>query len=314
MELAKREDANPTVALIALSFNHGRYLSQLFSSIQANIDYIGELLFIDNGSKDDSIAQMRTFLSECPKRVVTHLFTNPAGTRVTVAVNEALRSASCEFIAVTAADDYLLDQRFEAQLRAFRAQPSLQFCYSNGWMCDEHGVLTQTPVHGPTTLAILKSRPQDIAGQLFFPVPTIFTQCALFRRDALREVGGWDEDLIIDDWPLNLKLFSRFAESYCFISGYVCAYRRHPRNASKRRFRQYIGQKQVLSKYARGRDATQGFAALYATQALASLKRRQWHRMRVFGVASAAVRPGLRFAIRWVGREIARRLYANRIR
>ena len=308
------DGSSAQVALIALSFNHAHYLPQLFASIRANLHAIGELLLIDNGSKDESIAAMRAFLAECPPNILTRMFTNPAGTRVTVAVNEALHAASSEFIAVTAADDYLLDHRFDAQLQAFRSQPSLQFCYSNGWMCDESGALTPTQVHGPSTLALLRGPAEDIAARLFYPVPTLFTQCALFRRSALLAVGGWDEDLIIDDWPLNLKLFDRFAGGYCYVPADVCAYRRHPSNASKRRFRQYKGQKEVLLKYAKGHDARRGLAALYAAQVLASLKRRQWRRVLVFGAAVAAAQPGLTFMLHWMTDQLGRRLHANRIR
>lgn len=303
----------PSVALIVLSFNHARYLFQLFASIEANWAAIHELLFIDNGSSDDGASQMREFLESCPGHVKSRLFVNQRGTGVAKAVNQALRSATSEFVAVTAADDFLLVGRFTSQLALMRANPSLQFCFANGYVCDDAGNISVTPVHGPSMVALLMRPAAEVAENLFYPVPALFTQCALFRREALLDIGGWDEDLVIDDWPLNLKLFRRFAEGHQFIPDFVCAYRRHGTNASKRRFRQYNGQKQVLLKYAQGSDLRNGLFALFATQVLASLKRRQWIRARLFLHVALGQRPDVRFILQWIHHEIGKRFASNRI-
>jgi len=171
------------------------------------------------------------------------------------------------------------------------------------------------PIHNEETIAIFMRRPAaTIVHKLYYPVPTLFTQSALFKRSALLSVNGWDEDLVIDDWPLNLKLFSRFGSGFRYIDVFVCANRRHSTNASKRRFRQYIGQKRVLEKYAQGNDLNQGLFALIATQALASLKRKQWWRAQIFFRAAFGRKPGLKFIIIWVNNEFQRRFGSNKIR
>jgi glycosyltransferase involved in cell wall biosynthesis len=304
----------PSVALIVLAFNHARYLPQLFASIDANRAEIRELLFIDNGSSDDSARQMQAYLQARRRDVIARMFVNKRGTSVPTAVNEALRAATSEFIAVTAADDYLLERRFAGQLALLRSDASIQFCYSNGYVCDDSGTLSMVPVHGPATVEMLTRSAAEIADKLFYPVPALFTQCALFRRAALLKIDGWDEDLIIDDWPLNLKLFRRFPDGYRFLDGFVCAYRRHSTNASKRRYRQYVGQKQVLLKYAHGKNLQRALFAMFASQALTSLKRRQWNRARVFLHAAFDRKPGTRFLLQYIMYEISHRLAADRIR
>lgn len=303
-----------SIALIVLAFNHARYLPQLFASIRANLDDIDELVLIDNGSSDSTASLMRDFGESLPARVSLTIQQNPPRHGVTRAVNIGLRATRAEFIAVTSGDDFLLPERFVAQRRALQANPTLEFCYSNGYVCDEQGLVSQIAVHSGSTLALLKSRPESIAPALYYPVPTIFTQCGLFRRSALLAVGGWDEDLVIDDWPLNIKLFSKFASNYCYVDAYVAAYRRHDSNASKRRFRQYFGQRQVFAKYAHGTDLRRGMSALFAAQWLASVKRRQWHRAQVFFRAALRQKPGLAFIVRWISNEARRRLSINKIR
>jgi glycosyltransferase involved in cell wall biosynthesis len=304
----------PSVSLIVLAYNHARYLPQLFSSITANIKDIKELIFIDNGSSDNSAQLMQDFLTESDGKVLTRLFCNPPGTGVTYAVNVALYVATSEYLAVTSGDDFLLERRFNQQLAVMRADPSIQFCYSNGYVCDDDGLISDVPVHNKSTVAFLMRPSAEIARELYYPVPTLFTQCALFRRSALLEVGGWDEDLVIDDWPLNLKLFTKFGRDFRYVDAFVSVYRRHLANASKRRFRQYMGQKRVLKKYARGSDLSRGLFALLASQGAASLKRKQWFRAQVFFRAALICKPGFLFITKWLTSEVKRRLRQNQIR
>jgi glycosyltransferase involved in cell wall biosynthesis len=313
-DAAEESTPRASVSLIVLAFNHARYLPQLFASIEANLEDIRELIFIDNGSSDDSARLMQDFLATLQAKLAVRMFSNPPRTGATHAVNVALRAATFEYVAVSSADDYLLDGRFGAQLAAMRADLSLQFCYSNGFVCDEDGALSKVPVHNEATVALLTGPPLAIVHGLYYPVPTLFTQCALFKRSALLEVGGWDEDLVIDDWPLNLKLFTTFGARFRYVHAYVCAYRRHSANASKRRFRQYMGQKRVLQKCAHGDDLSRGLFALLAAQGLASLKRKQWLRARVFFHAAIRCKPDLNFVIHWVANEARQRLRSKRIR
>jgi hypothetical protein len=215
---------------------------------------------------------------------------------------------------VISGDDFLLPSRFDAQLEAMHREPEVQFCYSNGYVCNETGVISNISVHDAATVNVLTSELSTIIHQLYYPVPTLFTQCALFRRCALLAIGGWDEDLIIDDWPLNLKLFARFGAEFRYVPAFVCAYRRHPSNASKRRFRQYNGQKQVLIKYGRGVDLEHGLFALFGAQWLASMKRRQWWRAGVFLSAARSRELGAKFVVQWLSNEVRRHFRSHRIR
>lgn len=302
------------VCLIALAYNHAPYLQQLFDSIERNASALGQLVLIDNGSSDGSQELLRHHAARLRPTMEVALIFNPPRTGVGTALNSGLRAASRDFVAVIAMDDYLLPDRFTGQLRAMRADPSLRFCYSNGVVCDESGALTTTPLHDARMVEILKSPGQTIAPRLVYPVPALFTQCALFRRDALLAIGGWDQDLLIEDWPLNLRLFSRFGPHYAYVDAVVTAYRRHASNASRRRFRQYLGQKQVLEARVDGLRQRNGLFALFAAQAMASAKRRQWRRVRVFAGQALHVRPAVSFMFTWLIHEFRRRIASKRIR
>lgn len=301
------------VALFVLAFNHAKYLPQLFESIERNRADLSELVLIDNGSSDTSLQDLAAFIEQARQwGLQVTLQSNPPKTTVARALNQALVASRAELVAVIAADDFLLQDRFAAQVAAL-ADPAVSFVYSNGYVCDEAGILSSIPVHDAHAVRTLSSSGTATRPSLFYPVPTLFTHCALFRRSALVEIGAWDERLAIEDWPLNIRLFQRFPDGCRFVEGHVSAYRRHASNVSKRRFRQYIGQKRIIECLARGADLRRGLFALYAAQALASVKRRQWWRFGAFSRAALRARPGTRTVFQWLSNEVHRRI-ANKIR
>lgn len=295
------------ISLIALCFNHGSYLHELFSSIENNCQHIGQLLIIDNGSSDDTVAKILGFQSKVKDRLEIKFFRNAAGTSVTVAVNEALKYAKKEYVAVTSGDDFLLPSRYVSQIALLDEDRNLKFVYANGVECDEFGVLSNVSVHSSRLVKILRSNADLILTSLYYPTPALFTQAALFRRDALEAIGGWDEEVIIDDWALNLKLFENYSKNFIYIDEHVFAYRRHPTNASKRRLRQYKGQVQIVNKYLPYPYRKNVKFSLYARQCLLSVKKMQKWRIKVFLSAALKARPSSYFVLKWFYYEVLRR-------
>jgi GT2 family glycosyltransferase len=314
-DVAGSSDVRPVV-LIVLAFNHARYLDALFRTIQSNLTLLSELVLVDNGSSDNSRARLEGFaqtLRANPDGPTAITQTNPPGTGVAWALNRAMAASKAPYVAVIAGDDFLLARRFEAQVSALDADPEAAFVYSNGLVCDDADKLSEVHVHDSHARRVLQAADTSTRPSLLYPIPALFTHCALFRRVALQSIGGWDESLAIDDWPLNIRLFERYSTGCRWVEGAVAAYRRHASNASKRRFRQYLGQKRIIERLGRGHDLKRARFALFATQALASLKRRQWTRSQVFARAAFGARPGLRFILHWFIDEIRRRVQ-NKIR
>lgn len=238
------------ITVLTVAFNHQRYIGQFVESLRANLQDIGQIVFVDNGSHDSTLEAFQAASAEVLRGVdvVTHAF--PRGTLPSWSLNLGLNETNCPYVTCISADDYFLPDRFRAELDAMERDPAVQFVLANGAVVDDGGARTGARVHGPPEVELLNRPPAAVLDGMYRQVPRLFVQTGLYRTEFLRRIGGWDDRLIIDDWVLNIKAFRAVEPGgFAFIDSDVVAYRRHGANASKRVFRQYKGQKQVIERW-----------------------------------------------------------------
>src|SRR5436305_11764547 len=103
---------SPAVSVLMPVYNAQRYIAAAVQSIldQTFTDF--ELIVVDDGSTDRSGDILRGFAARDPR---VKLISRP-NTGYVVALNEALATATGEFIARMDADDFSLPKRFERQV------------------------------------------------------------------------------------------------------------------------------------------------------------------------------------------------------
>jgi glycosyltransferase involved in cell wall biosynthesis len=139
-----------------------------------------EYLIIDDGSTDESAKVLREYEERDPRIRLT-----VRGNKgLTVTLNEALEQARGEFVARMDCDDISRPDRFEKQLSAMRADPSLVCVGGSFELIDEKGRLL-TRLRPPTDDATIQKL--LLAGHTAICHPA-----AIIRRDALTRVGNYD--------------------------------------------------------------------------------------------------------------------------
>src|SRR5207302_3086187 len=107
----------------------------------------------------------------------------PRNVGISRSLNEALRTAGAAVVAIQDADDSSAPHRLERQLEVLDAEPDVAVVGSRMREVDEHG-------------AELAPRTAFAAGDVgdallrFNPIPNT---SAVYRRDAVLELGGYDE-------------------------------------------------------------------------------------------------------------------------
>ena len=107
------------VAIVIPCYNHARYVGEAIESVLAQTRKVDRLLVIDDGSKDDSVAVLRSFES----RGVEVGARENRGAHNTI--NELIEKASadCDFIGILNSDDRYLPDRVRQCLEAAKAHP-----------------------------------------------------------------------------------------------------------------------------------------------------------------------------------------------
>jgi hypothetical protein len=186
----------PRVSVLLPVFNAEQVVHEAVNSILGQTFHDLELVVIDDGSTDASVA--RAFSLEDPRlRLVRH----PENRGIVAALNSGLSAANGELVARIDADDIAMPDRIEKQVAFMDERPEIGVL-ATGWTTvrlDGHPVSELSPVrhHGGLRLNLLFGNP-------------IHHATVLFRHALADQVGGYlSEPWPVEDYDLWLRLSER---------------------------------------------------------------------------------------------------------
>lgn len=210
----------PLVTVIALCFNHARFLVDCLASIQRQTFQDFQLIITDDCSKDDSAAMITEWIeTSWPTAVFIRHDRNVGLCRT---LNEAIAKATGKYISMIATDDVWEPQKIATQLRVMEASSEdVAVVYSDAFRMNEHGEIFAVDfiAHHRRDFVPPSGRLYATIAQANF-IPAMAT---LIRRDAILAVGGYDEALLFEDYDMWLSLSERFA--FLFHDEKVARYR-----------------------------------------------------------------------------------------
>jgi GT2 family glycosyltransferase len=200
----------PLVSVVVVNYNGRHLLEDCFRSLTQQTYHNYEIIFVDNGSKDDSISFMKEHYSNV--RIV-QLSSN---TGFAGGTNAGIRTAKGEFILTlnndTIADPHLLEEivqpmRSDARVGMCGAKMflpdgrinSTAICISRSGAAWDRGM--GEPDHGQ----------YDVAEEIFCPS----AGAALYRRSMLDEIGLFDEDFFLFMEDVDLAFRAQLAGWKC---------------------------------------------------------------------------------------------------
>jgi alpha-1,3-rhamnosyltransferase len=218
-----KQDKNlPWVTVIIASYNHAPYIEASISSVLAQEYPKLELLVVDDGSSDDSVAKIQRLADM--NGFDFRAQTNQGLTRT---LNAAIERATGSLIAPFGSDDIMLPGRIASQAAYLGAHPEAGICGGNVEFINADGELFPDA----------EQKQRDIAEQridfddVFFsrkPIPP--TATLMFRKDALVAVGGFNPDIALEDVYIWLKM--THAGYYIDrLPMLMARYRMHPTNS-----------------------------------------------------------------------------------
>ncbi|GAA3926899.1 glycosyltransferase [Hymenobacter algoricola] len=225
--------ASPVVTIVALCYNHARFVREALDSIRAQTYPNLEVWLVDDASTDGSVAILREYAAANP---AWHTLLLPANVGNCAAFNQAFRRARGEFFIDFATDDVLLPTRVAEQVAAFQQlDASYGVVFTDAELIDETSRHVRYHYRRPAPGQL---HPRPASGHVFAEVLRryfISTPTMLMRRSTLAHLGGYDETLAYEDFDFWVRAARDF--QFHFLDAVTTRKRLHPGAMSRRGYR-----------------------------------------------------------------------------
>lgn len=221
------------LSVCCLGYRHAPYARECVSAIWAGGYDNVEILILDDGSDDGTVAELEKAREESPFPL--RIFTQENSGNIAANFNRLLAEAAGHYVLFSSLDDMpmpgslgrMMDigggRAFIAHTHALRLDP------------DGH---TELDTFAP---ALKANTVNDLLESEYANLHSFYIQGAIFRRDALNAAGGFDPGMLGDDIVLRTRVFSWLCKNplpFALIDGPGCIYRRHAGNISRDATRQ----------------------------------------------------------------------------
>lgn len=187
----------PVVSIIVPVYNGKKTILDTIESVKKQTVGDWELIAIDDGSQDNTV-DIISGIKDPRIKVFSYPNAGQAASR-----NRGIKRASGEYISFLDADDLWTADKLELQLKALENNPEAAVAYSWSNCIDEYGKFYRRGIH----IALNG----DVYANLLLIYFLENGSNALIRRQALDEVGGFDESLPpAEDWDFWLRVAARY--------------------------------------------------------------------------------------------------------
>lgn len=190
-------DNAPMVSVLIPCFNEADNLNTSIPHL-LNMDYPNyELIFINDGSRDNTLQIIRDWALQAEKIVV---LTQENGGKAS-AMNLGLRYARGKYIVGIDGDSILDYNALAYMVQTLERDETLGGLTGNPRVRNRGTVLGRLQVAEFSSIIGLIKRSQSVLGTLF----TMSGVIMCLRRDMLRELGGWSENMMTEDIDITWK-------------------------------------------------------------------------------------------------------------
>ena len=221
----------PLVTIGALNYNNSRFLIETLKSIESQTYPNIELIIVDDGSSDDSLSKIKSWLSNYnkPYKLIVH----EENKGIHCGYETVIDHSSGEYISLLATDDLITPDKIKDQVESFLSlDKGYGVVYGDVVEIDDSGKEISLP-----NFTIHKNKKKDWElpeGDVFKWVVKeflIYIQASLIRSELLKNFR-FNLKTLSEDWQLILYL-ARHSKFYG--SDKVCSkYRKHTLSVSAR--------------------------------------------------------------------------------
>ncbi len=228
----------PLVSIVVPCYNHEKYVKETIESIINQTYKNIELIVIDDGSKDNSVEVVKEMIPVCEQRFTRFEFRYRENVGLCKTLNEALNWCKGRYISFIASDDTMKSYKtseqvgyLEENLETIGVFGAVEILYKNGYKEE-----------------IIKPTNSYTFDDIFLHKHNLPSPTSMIRLKNVKEVHGFREDFIIEDWIMWLDL-TKNGGKLDYLARVFSSYRRHDGNLSGQLEKMYMGRMEIVDAF-----------------------------------------------------------------
>lgn len=255
MSNASEQNLNPDhkISVLVLTFNHGAYIADCVKSILQSAMPGMHVWVLDDGSGDHTLDVLEQMAKNDDR--ITVLSQPNSGGKTAANTQRLIDESRGEYILFMSGDD-MLGPCFPIarSIAALEADPDLTLVLPRLLFLNEDAVQTAPHIYEESFFSTLQTGnpKQVLENHLYTGVSRLFLQGLIARRQVIHDAGGFDSDLLADDYAFILRLFqhmSSHGQRFIFDPSSLWLYRIHDSNVHRASLRQFRLILEVVQKY-----------------------------------------------------------------
>lgn len=210
----------PLVTILVTSYGHEAFIEECILSIVNQTYKNIQLIVIDDGSLDNSPVIIQKLADQ-----YNFEFIKQKNSGLATALNNGIALAKGKYFVSVGSDDAELPDRIEKQVVLMESRSDIAICAANYVEFDETGKVVKKP-------KCPEARDLNFDDIFLHRKAGIKAPTAMIRTEVLREVGGYDPSILLEDIYMWLKITAAGYKAHV-MKDVVAYYRKHSGNASK---------------------------------------------------------------------------------
>lgn len=194
--IQKMPENNPLVSVIAICYNHEKYLNECLQSVVNQTYRNIELIIVDDFSVDSSREKILKFINE--NTTFQYIF-NENNIGNCRSFNKAFKISKGKYIIDLSTDDALMPNRIEEQVKKFEESEKIGVVCSDADFIDEYSKYLGN-IRGKLKLPIGNIYEDVLAAKSYIMPVTM-----MIRRTILEKLDGYDETLSYEDFDFWVR-------------------------------------------------------------------------------------------------------------
>ena len=202
------------VTVVCSCYNHSGFVIESIQSV-LNQSYKNiQLIVVDDFSTDESVAIIENFIANFPE---INFVKNTSNIGLTKSVNQAMKLARGDFFIDLAADDVLLPNCIETQLKTFQNSPftNLAIVYGNAELISEKGTHLSYYFDIDSQNKTIETIPTgNIYSTVISSKTIICSVSSMVKKSVFDALNGYDENLSYEDFDFWIRVSRNYNIDY----------------------------------------------------------------------------------------------------